>query len=100
MVGMLSNGQQSRLSTYQSSLFLLNVVDNTYAGRLYVPKAGSITGDITCNGDAIDSAAFVGTSVISFVDQSDMHEPFLTVRETLLFAAMCSMPVFSPKVGT
>ena len=69
-----------------------------FTGRLLTPKEGVSTGDITYNGDTMDSRRFEITSVISFAEQSDTHEPFLTVRETLLFAGICNMPIVNCEV--
>lgn len=46
-----------------------------------------VTGNITYNGQGFDQFKAVHTS--SYVDQNDLHQPLLTVRETLDFAARC-----------
>ena len=46
-----------------------------------------VTGDITYNGKGFGQFKAVHTS--SYVDQNDLHQPLLTVRETLDFAARC-----------
>jgi ABC-type multidrug transport system ATPase subunit len=46
---------------------------------------GSITGTITVNGRPKDEAAF--RKAVGYVEQNDIHDPFTTVREGLLFAA-------------
>ena len=44
-----------------------------------------VTGDITYNGKGFDQFRAVHTA--SYVDQNDLHQPLLTVKETLDFAA-------------
>lgn len=44
-----------------------------------------VTGNITYNGKGFDEFRAVHTS--SYVDQNDLHQPLLTVKETMDFAA-------------
>jgi ABC-type multidrug transport system ATPase subunit len=44
-------------------------------------------------GDDAKSSRFDMASVATFVEQLDNHEPFLTVRETLQFAGICTVAV-------
>ncbi len=44
-----------------------------------------VTGDITYNGKGFDQ--FMAVHTASYVDQNDLHQPLLTVKETLDFAA-------------
>ena len=44
-----------------------------------------MTGEITYNGKGFDQFRAVHTA--SYVDQNDLHQPLLTVKETLDFAA-------------
>lgn len=44
-----------------------------------------VAGDITYNGKSFDQFRAVHTA--SYVDQNDLHQPLLTVKETLDFAA-------------
>lgn len=46
-----------------------------------------VSGDITYNGETF--ASFVPQRTAAYVDQTDVHTPDLTVRETLDFAARC-----------
>ena len=46
-----------------------------------------VTGKVTYNGAPL--AAFVPEQTAAYVDQTDLHTPELTVRETLDFAARC-----------
>ena len=56
---------------------LLNVLRNQ-------PRDGKVTGTVLFDGQAFSNNLFRN---ISFVPQSDVHLPLLTVRETLYFAA-------------
>ena len=49
------------------------------------PLSLQVTGDITYNGKGFDKFRAVHTS--SYVDQNDLHQPLLTVKETMDFAA-------------
>ena len=69
-----------------------------YTGRLHVTPEATVAGEITYNGDTLNSGAFDATSVVSFAEQMDTHEPYLTVRETLLFAGICNLPIVTSKV--
>ncbi|DBB15923.1 TPA: hypothetical protein ACH3X3_003297 [Trebouxia sp. C0006] len=57
---------------------------NALAGRLK-KTAMHVAGDITYNGKSFDQFRAVHTA--SYVDQNDLHQPLLTVKETLDFAA-------------
>ncbi|KAL3140482.1 hypothetical protein ABBQ38_004739 [Trebouxia sp. C0009 RCD-2024] len=57
---------------------------NALAGRLHKSTL-KVTGDITYNGKGFDEFRAVHTS--SYVDQNDLHQPLLTVKETMDFAA-------------
>jgi hypothetical protein len=46
---------------------------------------GKITGTITVNGRPKDDDSF--RKLVGYVEQNDIHDPFTTVREGLLFAA-------------
>ena len=52
------------------------------------------TGSITYNGHALDEFNVVRTA--QYVGQNDLHNPALTVRETLMFSAMCQGPGYNP----
>lgn len=58
-------------------------------GRLRVPSNGSLEGTITYNGDRADSGRFNLGVVATYVDQSDVNEPLLSVRETLVSVCAC-----------
>ena len=58
-----------------------------------------MSGEITYNGDRADSGKFDVESVVSYVGQQDVHEPLLTVRETLDFSATCIGAVPPPQVS-
>lgn len=60
---------------------------NALAGRLHKSSTITTTGDITYNGKGFDSFRAVHTA--AYVDQNDLHQPELTVRETFNFAARC-----------
>ncbi|KAL3160198.1 hypothetical protein ABBQ32_010959 [Trebouxia sp. C0010 RCD-2024] len=60
---------------------------NALAGRLHKSSTVTTTGDITYNGKGFDSFRAVHTA--AYVDQNDLHQPELTVRETFNFAARC-----------
>ena len=49
-----------------------------------------ITGDMLYNGSK--QSEFNVTRTARYVDQVDLHNPALTVRETLTFSAMCQGP--------
>jgi ABC-type multidrug transport system ATPase subunit len=53
----------------------------------------SVTGSITYNGH--DLSEFNVTRTARYVDQHDLHNPALTVRETLTFSAMCQGPGYN-----
>ncbi|DBB02982.1 TPA: hypothetical protein ACH3X1_013571 [Trebouxia sp. C0004] len=57
---------------------------NALAGRLQ-KTVMHVTGDITYNGKGFDQFRAVHTA--SYIDQNDLHQPLLTVKETLDFAA-------------
>ncbi|KAL0018676.1 hypothetical protein WJX77_002041 [Trebouxia sp. C0004] len=57
---------------------------NALAGRLH-KGSFNVTGDIFYNGKGFDEFRAVHTS--SYVDQNDLHQPLLTVKETMNFAA-------------
>lgn len=46
-----------------------------------------VTGSITYNGKGFDQ--FKAAHTAAYVDQNDLHQPELTVRETFDFAARC-----------
>ena len=46
-----------------------------------------VTGAITYNGKGFDQ--FKAAHTAAYVDQNDLHQPELTVRETFDFAARC-----------
>lgn len=52
------------------------------------------TGSITYNGHTLDEFNVVRTA--QYVAQHNLHNPALTVRETLTFSAMCQGPGFNP----
>jgi ABC-type multidrug transport system ATPase subunit len=52
------------------------------------------TGSIAYNGQGLDEFNVVRTA--RYVGQHDLHNPALTVRETLLFSAMCQGPGYKP----
>ena len=60
---------------------------NALAGRLHKSSAINTTGRITYNGKGFDQFRAVHTA--AYVDQNDLHQPELTVRETFNFAARC-----------
>ena len=60
---------------------------NALAGRLHKSGTMDTTGSITYNGKGFDQFRAVHTS--AYVDQNDLHQPELTVRETFNFAARC-----------
>jgi hypothetical protein len=55
-----------------------------------------VTGDITYNGHTFSE--FNVTRTARYVDQRDLHNPQLTVRETLTFSAMCQGPGYQRSV--
>ena len=58
---------------------------NCLAGRLHKVSNVDVTGDVTFNGKGFDQFRAVHTA--AYVDQNDLHQPELTVRETFNFAA-------------
>ena len=60
---------------------------NALAGRLHKSSNVTTTGEITYNGKGFDNFRAVHTA--AYVDQNDLHQPELTVRETFNFAARC-----------
>jgi ABC-type multidrug transport system fused ATPase/permease subunit len=52
--------------------------------------AGKIEGEILVNGKPKDDAAF--RKVAGYVEQTDLHMPFYTVHESLLFSATLRLP--------
>lgn len=46
-----------------------------------------MSGSITYNGEGFDS--FQVARTVAYVSQNDVHQPQLTVRETMDFAARC-----------
>lgn len=68
------------------------------AGRLRVPANGTLEGSITYNGDRADSGRFNLGVVATYVDQQDVNEPLLSVRETLEFAGSCVVPKVTEEV--
>lgn len=58
---------------------------NCLAGRLHKASNVDVTGDILFNGKSFDQFKAVHTA--AYVDQNDLHQPELTVRETFNFAA-------------
>lgn len=66
----------------------------TIAGRIRKSRrCVDFTGEVTYNGSTADQGAFDVTSLACFVEAADTNEAFLTVRETLLFAGACTLPV-------
>eukprot|EP01104_Vermistella_antarctica_P020019 TRINITY_DN827_c0_g3_i1.p1 TRINITY_DN827_c0_g3~~TRINITY_DN827_c0_g3_i1.p1 ORF type:complete len:273 (-),score=58.55 TRINITY_DN827_c0_g3_i1:101-919(-) len=53
-------------------------------------RNGDISGDITFNGVTPNPRDY--HRKVAYVRQDDIHQPQLTVRETLFFAAQCQMP--------
>ncbi|KAJ3067737.1 hypothetical protein HDU98_009056 [Podochytrium sp. JEL0797] len=51
---------------------------------------GEVVGDIQIDGVSVDTETL--SSVVGFVDQSDLLMPHLTVRETLMFSACLRLP--------
>ncbi|KAL3141609.1 hypothetical protein ABBQ32_004850 [Trebouxia sp. C0010 RCD-2024] len=60
---------------------------NALSGRLHKSRNADVTGSITYNGRGFDE--FRSAHTAAYVDQHDLHQPELTVRETLDFAARC-----------
>ena len=60
---------------------------NALAGRLHKSSSVTTTGNILYNGKGFDQFRAVHTA--AYVDQNDLHQPELTVRETFNFAARC-----------
>lgn len=58
---------------------------NCLSGRLHKVSNVDVTGDVTYNGKGFDQFRAVHTA--AYVDQNDLHQPELTVRETFNFAA-------------
>eukprot|EP00891_Asterochloris_glomerata_P005171 jgi/Astpho2/5171/Aster-04755 len=58
---------------------------NALAGRLQKHPTCRVKGNITYNGQGFDK--FVAVHTAAYVDQNDLHQPELTVRETFNFAA-------------
>jgi ABC-type multidrug transport system ATPase subunit len=54
------------------------------------------TGSITYNGHALDEFNVVRTA--QYVSQHNLGNPSLTVKETLMFSAMCQGPGYNPGV--
>lgn len=59
-------------------------------GRLRDSGGAKLSGDVYYNGDNIKSDKFMVNKVADYIEQADMHEPTLTVEETLQFAWLCS----------
>mmetsp|Transcript_23538 Transcript_23538/g.40258 ORF Transcript_23538/g.40258 Transcript_23538/m.40258 type:complete len:651 (+) Transcript_23538:51-2003(+) len=64
---------------------------NILANRM---REGSIKGEITANGENIKKTKEIPryTKLVGYVMQHDAHLPFLTVRETLFYAGMLTLP--------
>ncbi|KAF9922406.1 hypothetical protein FBU30_007461 [Linnemannia zychae] len=62
---------------------------NTIAGRMTGPEV-SISGDIKCNGQK--AKKFWNNGSVGYLQQYDFLMPFLTVRETLNYAAHLRLP--------
>lgn len=60
---------------------------NALAGRLHKSSNVTTTGTVSYNGKTFDQFRAVHTA--AYVDQNDLHQPELTVRETFNFAARC-----------
>ncbi|KAL0021570.1 hypothetical protein WJX77_010078 [Trebouxia sp. C0004] len=60
---------------------------NALSGRLHKSPNIDVTGSITYNGKGFDQ--FRAAHTAAYVDQNDLHQPELTVRETFDFAARC-----------
>ena len=57
------------------------------AGR---KSSGTLTGDIFLNGHKCSKTTFA--RLTAFVEQTDVHQPLSTVRESLLFSAKLRLP--------
>jgi ABC-type multidrug transport system ATPase subunit len=57
---------------------------------------GTIDGEYTVNGDSIPNNSGRYRKLVGYVLQHDVLLPFLTVRETLFFAAMLTLPQSTP----
>ena len=60
---------------------------NALAGRIHGNKYVRTSGHILYNGKGFEQ--FKAAHTAAYVDQNDLHQPELTVRETLNFAARC-----------
>eukprot|EP01031_Cornospumella_fuschlensis_P034568 gene34568-41858_t len=68
-----------------------SVLLKALCGRLRDAGGAKLSGDVYYNGDNIKShSKFIINKVADYIEQADMHEPTLTVEETLQFAWMCS----------
>lgn len=72
------------------------------AGRLIVPKGGSLMGQVDYNGSSGKGLEL--SRLVGFVHQRDAHLAALTVRETLTFAHLCQSvripPLDNPSIHT
>lgn len=64
-----------------------NRVQDAIAGR---KNTGVLTGDVFINGAPKDDKMFA--RLAAYVEQSDIHSPYLTVMETLQFSATMRLP--------
>ena len=60
-------------------------------------NSGSITGSIELNGHKQERVAFLRSS--GYVEQFDVQQPELTVRETVAFSARLRLDASSPAIG-
>lgn len=52
--------------------------------------SGQISGQVRLNGQVIDAPTW--RRLAAYAEQTDIHEPFLSVRESFVFAALCRAP--------
>ncbi|KXZ50445.1 hypothetical protein GPECTOR_16g619 [Gonium pectorale] len=88
------NGLQGRLVPGRLTLLLgppscgKSTFMRAITGRL-IPAHGKLSGEVRYNGHALDELNVRRTA--AYVDQMDVHNPNLTVRETLDFAHACQV---------
>lgn len=59
--------------------------------------SGSITGEIELNGFSQERISFLRSS--GYVEQFDVQQPELTIRETVAFSARLRLDVTNPSIG-